>query len=96
MCSEGDITSDLKTLDINDPSFQSTPKQKREQPVNDTSSSESSSSEYSTPRGPLKKTSQLYKLDPVQNVIPANLLLRDTSTLQALADLKSERAILST
>ena len=91
MSSEEELTTDLKTLDLNKPSFQSTPKQKRGQPVKHTSSSESSSSEYSTPRGPLKRLKiQLYKLDPVKNIVPANLSLRDTSTLQALADLNSE------
>ena len=87
MSSEEELTTDLKTLDINEPTFQSTPKQKRGQPV----SSEISPSEYSTPRGPLKRLKiQLYKLDPAKNIVPANLSLRDTSTLQDLADLNSE------
>ena len=91
MSSEEELTTDLHTLDINEPTFQSTPKQKRGQPVKHTSSSESSPSEYSTPRGPLKRLKiQLYKLDPAENIVPANLSLRDTSTLQVLADMNSE------
>ena len=91
MSSEEELITDFKTLDINEPTFQSTPKQKRGQPVKHTPSSESSSSEYSTPRGPLKSLKiQLCKLDPAKNIVHANLSLRDTPTLQALADLNSE------